>query len=302
MEMTSLNQQVDIFNNSHTVPSAGINKNVLLFDNFNGINPLLDLANQQAYKLWQTTMLFILQGQIEFKINKELIKLRAGQCLTTQSDVNLAVQSASENFSYMLYVIYPETFIKTFEDLKINYNLTNISGNYHIKSLSDEDLKYQFTLYLNLRDELLRPNYEMKATFARCYLDVLLATNKEMFDIKETLTGNTSSRQYDIFKRFFIDLNQYAAKERSVGYYAKLQNISAKYLSFICVQYSKKNASTWIDEYVVTIAKALINLHHPTTQELCDKLNFNSPSSFIRYFKRVTGMSPRKYANTNKKN
>lgn len=301
METTSLNHQVDIFNNSYTVPTAGINKSVLLFDNFNGINPLYDLANQQTYKLWQTTMLFILQGQTELKINKEVINLHAGQCLTTQSDVNLVIQSSSENLSYMLYVIYPETFMKTFEDLKINYNLTNILGNYHIKSLSDEDLKYQFTLYLNLRDELLRPHYEMKATFARCYLDVLFATNKEMFDIKETITGDTSSRQYDIYKRFLIDLNQYADKERTVGYYAKLQNISAKYLSFVCVQYSKKNASTWIDEYVVTKAKALINLHHPTTQELCAQLNFSSASSFIRYFKRVTGMSPREYANSTKR-
>ncbi|MEO3536834.1 helix-turn-helix domain-containing protein, partial [Phocaeicola vulgatus] len=32
-----------------------------------------------------------------------------------------------------------------------------------------------------------------------------------------------------------------------------------------------------------------------TIQEICYKLNFSTPSSFTRFFKRITGMSPRKF-------
>lgn len=301
MEKTNINQQVDTFNNTRTIPTACIPKGVLLFDNFNGYNPLVTLSHQPSVKLWQTTMYFILQGSAKFKINGEEVQMRAGQFLTTFPDTTFSFIEASENVRYMMYVIYPEMLIKTFDDLRVNYDITAISGKYHVKTLVDEDLKYYFTLFLELKEELIQGDFELKSNFARCFLNVLLATNSELFTVKHEVIGDTSSRQYDVYKKFLIDLNKNADKERSVNYYAELQDISAKYLSFVCIQYSGKNASSWIDEYVATKAKALISVHHLGTQDLCQALNFTSTSSFIRYFKRVTGMSPKEYANSLKK-
>lgn len=292
------NQQIDIFGNSRIVPTAGISKNILLFDNFNGYNPIATLGNIKSCKLWQTTIFILLQGSASFKINGNDVNIRAGQGITTLPDTVLEYRDASENIRFMMYVIYPDTFVKTYEDLRINYDITNIVGRYIVKTYEEVDLKYQFNLFLELKDELLRPDYPLKATYARCFLNVLIANNRELFHEKIEVSGDTSSRQYDVYKRFLVDLNEHADKERSVNYYAELQDISAKYLSFVCIQYSKKNASSWIDEYVATKAKALISVHHMNTQELCNALNFSSPSSFIRYFKRVTGMSPKEYSNS----
>lgn len=295
------NQQIDIFGNSRITPTAGISKQILLFDNFNGYNPIVSLGHLPSCKLWQTTIIFILQGSTEFKLNGDRICLRAGQCLTTLPDTVLEFCEASENNRFMLYVIYPEVFTKVFDDLRINYDITNISGKYYVRTLEEAFLKYQFNLYLELKDELLKPDHEIKPVLARCYLNVLLANSSDIFSGLSVVSGDTSSRQYDVYKRFLVDLNEHADKERSVNYYAQLQDISAKYLSFVCIQYSKKNASSWIDEYVATKAKALISVHHMNTQELCNALNFTSSSSFIRYFKRVTGMSPKEFANSIKK-
>lgn len=301
MEIQNINQQVDVFGNSRILPTAGISKYVLLFDNFNGFNPITALGHLQSCKLWQTTIFFILQGHAEFRINGEEVKMRAGQCLTTLPDVVFEFVEASENIRFMLYVIYPESFITTFKDLHINYDITIISGKFRVNTYEEADLKYHFNLYLELKDELLQPDFETKQTLARCYINVLIANSYELFKNAITVSGDTSSRQYDVYKRFLVDLNEHADKERSVNFYAQLQDISAKYLSFVCIQYSKKNASSWIDEYVATKAKALISVHHLSTQELCDALNFTSSSSFIRYFKRVTGMSPKEFANSLKK-
>lgn len=301
MERTNMNPQIDIFNNTRTIPTACIPKGVLLFDNFNGYNPLVTLSHQPTVKLWQTTMMFILQGYAKFRVNGDEVHMRAGQFLTTFPDSTFSFIEASENIRYMMYVIYPDMLIKTFDDLHVNYNITTISGKYYVKSLVEEDLKYYFTLFLELKEELIQRDHEIKANFARCFLDVLFATNSELFTVKQEVIGDTSSRQYDVYKKFLIDLNKHAEKERSVNFYAELQDISAKYLSFVCIQYSGKNASSWIDEYVATKAKALISVHHLGTQELCQALNFTSTSSFIRYFKRVTGMSPKEYANSLKK-
>lgn len=294
--------QIDIFYNSRTIPTAEINKSVLLFDNFNGYNPIMSLGQIERCKLWQITLFFVLQGNVEFRLNGESRRLKAGQCLTTLPDTTLEFVEASDNIRYMLYVIYPDTFMKIFQDLRINYDLTTVSGRYYIDTLSEADLKYNFNLYLELKDELhTTMHFEQKPILARCYLDVVIANNANICNSRTEVIGDTSSRQYDVYKHFLADLNVHSSKERSVNFYAGLQDISAKYLSFVCIQYSGKNASSWIDEYVATKAKALISVHHLNTQQLCNELNFTSTSSFIRYFKRVTGMSPKEYANSLKK-
>lgn len=301
MEKIIQNQQVDVFGNSRTIPTAGISKNILLFDNFNGYNPLVSISHLPTCKLYQTTMIFLLQGSADFKVNGDEIHVKAGQSVLTLPDCTFSFLDASPNIRFMLYVIYPETLIKVYEDLRINYNPTYISGKYHVTTYNDDDLKYHFTLFLELKEELLKGEFEGRDIFARCFLNVLVANSKDLFDINQPVIGDTSSRQYDVYKKFLVHLNQYADKERSVNFYAKLQDISAKYLSFVCIQYSNKNASSWIDEYVATKAKALISVHHLNTQELCAALNFSSSSSFIRYFKRVTGCSPKEFANSLKK-
>jgi len=301
MEKVNLNQQIDIFGNNRIVPTAGIPKGVLLFDNFNGYNPITTLGHLPKCKLWQTTVFTILQGHVTFKVNGDVLNLRAGQSLTTLPDCVFEFCEASENIRFMMYVIYPETFMKIFEDLKVNYDITKINGSYDVVTYQEADLKYQFNLYLETKDEILKTDNEFKNNYIRCFLNVLIANNNRLTEDKAAVTGDTSSRQYDVYKRFLVDLNEHADKQRSVNFYADLQDISAKYLSFVCIQYSKKNASSWIDEYVATKAKSLISVHHMSTQELCDALNFTSSSSFIRYFKRVTGMSPKEYANSLKK-
>lgn len=298
MENINAIHQIDIFGNSRIIPTAGISKSILLFDNFNGYNPIANLGQIQTCKLWQTTVFFLMQGWADFKVNNEKLHLRAGQRLTTLPDTVFEFHGASENVRFMLYVIYPDTFMNMFDGARLNYNLTSISGKHTVVTLPEVDLKYNFNLYLELKDELLKPEHELKEVMALCYLNVLLTNDAQLCDSQNNIVGDTSSRQYDVYRKFLTDLNKHADKERSVNFYAGLQDISAKYLSFVCIQYSKKNASSWIDEYVATKAKALISVHHLSTQELCSELNFTSTSSFIRYFKRVTGMSPKEYSNS----
>ena len=52
----------------------------------------------------------------------------------------------------------------------------------------------------------------------------------------------------------------------------------------------------WIEQYVTTQAKRLIKTHATQTlQEIAYMLGFSEPTSFYRYFKRVTGMTAKEY-------
>ena len=90
-------------------------------------------------------------------------------------------------------------------------------------------------------------------------------------------------------------LKTYHYKERDISFYAEKLCLTPKYLSSIIRDVSGELAGNWIDNYVIIEAKALLISSNLTIQEICYKLNFSTPSSFTRFFKRITGMSPRKF-------
>ena len=130
---------------------------------------------------------------------------------------------------------------------------------------------------------------------AQSYLSVFFANDFSLFEEELPNTDKVISRQHALFRDFVDLLANYSDKEREVQFYAHEMGISSKYLSSLCIEYSGKNASTWIDEYVIARVKALMQEHRYTIKEIAQVMNFPTQSFFGRYFKRVTGLSPRAY-------
>ncbi|MDE6042278.1 MAG: helix-turn-helix domain-containing protein [Muribaculaceae bacterium] len=85
------------------------------------------------------------------------------------------------------------------------------------------------------------------------------------------------------------------ATERSVAFYAEKLCISPKYLSLIVKQATGRSAARWIDEFVLMEAKNLLRYSGKNIQQVAYALNFSNQSSFGKYFKHLTGMSPTEY-------
>ena len=58
---------------------------------------------------------------------------------------------------------------------------------------------------------------------------------------------------------------------------------------------SGRTAGEWIDSYVILEAKLLLRNTALTVQEISAILNFPDASFFGKYFKRLTGYTPRKF-------
>ena len=96
-------------------------------------------------------------------------------------------------------------------------------------------------------------------------------------------------------RNFLKQVQAFHKQERKVEFYADRLCLSPKYLSQTIKSYSGKTAGEWIDEYVVLEAKVLLRSTNMTIQQIGDELNFPSQSFFGKYFKRLTGMSPKAY-------
>lgn len=106
------------------------------------------------------------------------------------------------------------------------------------------------------------------------------------------------SKEEMLMQKFSMEVQQHYKRERKVLFYADQLHLSAGYLSTIIKKYSGKSAAEWIDSYVILEAKALLRSTNLTIQQISDVLNFPSQSFFGKYFKRVTGMSPKTYKET----
>ena len=85
--------------------------------------------------------------------------------------------------------------------------------------------------------------------------------------------------------------------QRAIAFYADKMFISPKYLSLIIKEATGRSAAEWIDSYVLQEAKNLLRYSGKNVQQIAYELNFTNQSSFGKYFKHLTGMSPTRFQN-----
>ncbi|MBR6197952.1 MAG: AraC family transcriptional regulator [Bacteroidaceae bacterium] len=285
--------KIDAFKANGMFPSAQLPNEILLFDNIDGRNPFLPLV-ARANKLWQTTIYFQLEGEASLRINNKDVIVRKNQLLITHEECIVEFINATDDSKFYCYVIYPDTMQDIFTDIHLNYNKSRFSYSYKVGDMSKENVEYFLDIYEEIKRDMQMPEYQYQLNYSRYFLNIVYVYIINKFYSDADMQADPSSRQYDMFCKFMDALNKHADSERSVQFYANLLGITSKYLSFVCLQYSKRNASSWIDEYVVAKARALQNVHHYNIKRISQELNFISPSSFTRFFKRVTGAPPTK--------
>ena len=98
-----------------------------------------------------------------------------------------------------------------------------------------------------------------------------------------------------IFDKFLGLVSEYHTKERSVGFYADRLCLSTKYLSKLIKTVSGRSAPEWIDDYVILEAKSMLKYSDLPVKEIVSRLNFPNASTFHKFFKAKTGLTPGRY-------
>ena len=99
--------------------------------------------------------------------------------------------------------------------------------------------------------------------------------------------------------RFLSDLAKHFREHREVSFYAEKACLSSKHFSAVVKQETGQNAAYWIHRQVVAEAKMLLHVRRDlSVQLIADMLGFEEQSTFSRYFRRETGMSPTEFRNS----
>lgn len=127
------------------------------------------------------------------------------------------------------------------------------------------------------------------------YLDILLEVLNS-YNITNHGDQFADDINRSLFTRFYEILIEHYHDSREIGYYAHLLNLTPKYFAKLIKQSTGISASTWIDNYVIMQAKTQLQGHEQyTIQQIANQVGFNDQSSFSRYFKSHTGLTPKEF-------
>ena len=107
--------------------------------------------------------------------------------------------------------------------------------------------------------------------------------------------NKTKKRADALFAQFISLLEENFRTERRVGWYAEQLGITAKYMSELIKQVSKRTPNEWIDSYVMLEIRVLLKNTTKSIKEIAEAVNFPNQSFFGKYFKEHMGMSPTEF-------
>ena len=157
----------------------------------------------------------------------------------------------------------------------------------------------------NMIDSLSNKNHYFAEEINYAYFYILLTDMADMVWRKygryEPMHHTEMRRADGILKEFSELLVQNVKTETNVGFYAEKLCISKQYLSLIVKEKLHVTVGTVMASMRIEMAARMLRDPELTIQQVAEAMSFSDQSSFGKFFKKHTGLSPLKYRQNLKK-
>ena len=282
---TPLNWQLELKDKLDVV---SIGSDFMLFKNAH-ILP----AFKYPFKVDVTTTMICLRGSFKGFLNMQPNRIQAPCLNVILAGQILQYEEISDDFEGFFIVMSKQFTDNLFSSAYDRMSLYLSVKNRPYFPLNNEELELMKTYYGMLHKiASQKENPNRLEIVKHLTLAFFHLTGSQMH---KPIEEEKKSKQGVLLENFLGFVQKHHKEERSVDFYANKLCLTPKYLSTVIRQTSGKTAGEWIDEYVVLEAKALLKSTKMTILQISDELNFPSQSFFGKYFKRLTGMSPKEY-------
>ncbi len=241
-----------------------------------------------------------LKGSMGVDVNLNHCELSENSLLMTSPNNILAIKELDMERldSYVLFI--SSNFLR---DINIDQNVIGQPSSYSIVAPPILKIEMEEGELIKRYFDLIHRNTTGNSddlyvrSISRCLISALIYQVLQFARKRQPAEEGTRphSRRLSYVHRFMGLLHKYRLSERSVSFYASHLFISAKYLTLILKQTTGRSAAEWIDEFVILEAKNMLRFSGKNIQQIAYDLNFPNQSSFGKYFKHLTGMSPSEY-------
>ncbi len=292
--------------------TAKLENKITIYDNF---NQFVDINNEVSQTFRDmpikmdgvTIFMFCLEGTIDVQLSFKDYTLQKNDIFIVQSGQLGQYHSMSGDVKFFNIFVH-NNFCNPLTNINSSVKIQDIlfRGPYH--HCTDEEMDEMLHIYRFIHSKI-DGEYMYKDDVIRGYVYALLyniyslsyAESKVAEDQPEegaADAGNimNTSRQMQIYNEFIEEVQKHYMQEHKIGFYADKLCITPKYLSQVVYKVSGRFAKDYIRDCLILEAKVQLK-SGATIQDICDRMNFNSPTFFSRYFKENTGFTPMEYQN-----
>lgn len=277
--------------NDSIPPDHRIGTDVMLVDNADSSN--IQKLHTEPFKVDMTMAIIYKKGTTRTRINMVEYNIVAPCVIIVVNDSVYQPLESSDDLKCKAIVMsrsFSNSLFTNFGDYKPIYNM--IVSN-PVVFMDNETNVFDF--FYDAMLNLIRSPYREFALESARHLT--LAMFYGYCAARQGIANNAKAvtRQESICSDFIDILSHNYKEQREVSFYADRLCITPKYLSQIVKDNTGKTALELIEDYVIEESKAMLISTTMTIQQISDELHFPSQSVFGKYFKRVTGLSPREY-------
>ena len=245
----------------------------------------------QPFMMNELRILVLRQGYVDVRVNMLEQRIEAGTLIFIGRYVVTEIMHVSDNI---------HGFVLSLSDEMLRLSVGNSlpkAFNGHLQDftlpLSNEETDFIDNLHLIIYNALKQ---EMSSTPVVIQLvGALIMHISYLWEESDSSQIGARTREQQLFSEFIRLVSQYASTQHSLDFYASHLCVTPRYMSTIVSNVSGKTAKYWIDEAIVNAIKVQLRYTDKQVSEIAYDMNFPNPSFFCKYFKRLTGMTPIDY-------
>ena len=238
-------------------------------------------------------------GRVTAMMNSNKVELNKNQVAVVPKNAIITDLMLSPDFK-LKAMFFSDRMLQSFLHEKISiWNETMYIHRNNILTLDDDAILFYDHFYSMLKLVMeCGPNHiyysnEVIQSLLRAAMLALCGAmkasiNKNVSDPSVKMRSSPSV----YFQRFLDLLHSGDVRNRSVQYYAKQLCITPKYLTIICKKHSGKTPLEWITGQAIENIRYYLRYTDLSIKQICDVLNFASPSFFGKYVRQHLGVTP----------
>lgn len=248
------------------------------------------------YKTPLFKFIYVHEGIMDILINLESDSLvQDSLCLIFPNEV-LTVKSISHDLKCQILAFSPDEFGEIFA--RVGFDMMSVMLRHRLFNVKDPAVKkFIVNIFDNVSFIYNLGECELKNQMAISLMKSLLLYGFSRAKAELSNEPKTYNRLEEHFRKFLTLLSAHYKESREVAYYADLLHLTPKYLNYICNMVVKRTCKGFIDAYLIIQLKNELRQTDKTIQEIAYEFNFANQSFLGCYFKKFTGVSPRKFRN-----
>ena len=276
-----------------TLSFYGVNCNKLYY--ISSGNPIFTFP-EKSFRIDFYAFCICLSGRIDVEIDSQQYSISQSEFLISAPSTVLKILDKSYDFRMKLLF---------FEK---NFLLKNISNPFFIDKLNlfthqsftvcktNETESKNLLMLINYLQEQRERNVLFLEDIIRSIIFSLLLECASIIGKQRTENQEDESPEINtLFCKFIQLVQENIITHQDVQFYADQLFITNKYLIQLVKKATRKTPHVIIDEYLLKEAYVLLGYSEKTIAQIALELGFNSSSSFGRFFKKYTSISPQQY-------